>query len=257
MAIARRLILALAAGLLPLAAQAGRFELFSGASRLDLSGTTTDVNGATYDLDRDLHIDAGAQYQLGLHYAPEHGWLALGASYARLDGRGSSVAAAPAVFGPLVISTGSQLHSRTAFDDYSLAAEAPLRYAGFEIEPGLTVKYLHGRVTIANTTAVIGGAVGLSGFESVQRIDRVFPLAHLRLARDVTGWLRLVAEGNFVEYGRNEVYEYGARADLRLLKPVSASIGYQRRHYRVETGPYRTNASLEGLFFGLSLDTGG
>lgn len=242
---------------LPLAAQAGRFELFSGASLLELGGTTRDIYGTSYRLDDDLHIDAGAQYQLALHYAPERWrWLAFGGGYARLDGSGSSVAAAPATFGPLLISTGSQLHSRLAFNDYALTAGTPLRYAGFEIEPGLMFKYLQGRVTIENTDTRVLGVIDVAGRRSEQHINRGFPLAHLRLARDVADGLRVVAEGSYIEYGDSQVYEYGARADLRLLRPLAASLGYQRRHYRVATLPFRTNADLEGIFFGLTLDSG-
>ena len=248
----------LLAAALPLAAQAGRFELFSGASMLELGGTTRDVYGNSYRLDDDLHIDAGAQYQLALHYAPEERWrwIAFGGGYARLDGSGNSIAAAPASFGPLQISTGSQLYSRIAFNDYALTAGAPLHYAGFEIEPGLMFKYVQGRVNIENTSTQVLGVIEVAGRRSEQHINRGFPLAHLRLARDVTGWLRVIAEGSYIQYGQSQVYEYGARADLRLMAPLGASLGYQRRHYRVETLPFRTNADLEGIFFGLTLDTG-
>lgn len=253
-----RAALALAAMLLPLAAGAdARYELFTGASFLDLRGTTTDSFGTTYDLDRDLHIDAGTQFQIAAHYDAGGGWWpTLGAGYAQLSGRGDAVATRPAVFGPLVVSTGSLLHSRIDFDDYSLAFGAPLRLAGVEIEPGLAVTYLDGRVVIENSSTTIGGLVGVSGTRSVQRVERVFPLAHLRLARDVAPWLKLVADGNYVEYGDNEVWEYGIRADLRIAPPVSVSGGWQARHYRVEDGQYRTRANLRGAYFGLTLDTG-
>lgn len=254
----RRLAAVLALAGLPFAAGAAeRYELFTGASLLDLRGTTTDVYGATYDLHRDLHIDAGTQFQLAAHYDAGDGWWpTVGGAYAQLSGRGDAVATQPAVFGPLVVASGSLLHSRVDFDDYALDFAAPLKLAGVAIEPGVRVKYLDGRVRIDNTDSTVGGVITVAGMRSEQRVSRVFPLARLRLARDLTPWLKLVADGDYVEYGADKVWEYGVRADLRLARPLALSGGYQRRHYHVEDGQYRTNANLAGAFFGLTLETG-
>lgn len=253
--IAALLMLALAAS--APARAAGRFEASAGAWVPDITGTLR--NGVTYDLERDLGIDADAQRQFSLYYGFKRRWywpdLSGHFDHIGAQGNGRSSGTAVQVFGTQVIPTNSLLYSTVSINDYDASLDIPFDVYGVHVGAGVTVKYLVGNVTVNTLTTgnVAGTPVQPTATSTVNRLDEVFPLGHLRVSTDLASWLSLVAAGNYIQYDGDRVYELRGQADVRPLDPITLSVGYQRKAYKVSRGSYLLDADVDGLFFGVGL----
>lgn len=249
----------LLAGALSMPARAGRFEAMAGAWAPDISGTLR--NGTTtYDLDKNLGLDADPQRHFALYFRPERRWYwpDLSANFDHLGAQGNGQAATTVqVFGTLPVPANSRLFSTVSINDYDASADLPFQLYGVHVGIGATVKYLVGDVTVntVSSPSIAGTPVDLITITgtSRNRLNNVFPMVHLRVGTDLASWLSLVGSGNYIEYEGDRAYEFRGQADLRPLGPVTLSVGYQRKSYLVSRGSYRLDTDVDGVFFGVGL----
>lgn len=239
-------------------AQAGEFELFSGAWKYRLGGQISDGANAI-SLDHDQGIQVSGQALAAMRYRLRSPWdFSLG--YQHLGASGSYIAPSNLQFGNIVIvkdqttvQAGVNINAFDGAIHYRL-----LDHQALKLALGAELKYLAGHYSVAgiNNPSVIG--IGLGQIPVIQQqrnsIDKPVPMPHGTADYEPWSWLRLRAAGGYAFLAGNHLGEWGVAADIQF-RPVALTVGYFDQLYRVKSSPTIIDARVGGPMFGISMRT--
>ncbi len=227
-------------------ASAGEFSFGASYWGYDISGQV-DRAGDVLDFESDLAVRPRTQTQWLAAWNTGPGWAPdLALSLVPIRAKGDQEVSAGTRFGGLLFGSGNaRVYGDARLDDLALALRYPLlKSDGAALWAGVTLKHVYGRVAVRDQNDTQ---------EDVQEINQWFPMAHVAAALPLASWISFNGEANAIQYGGSGAWDLRVGASTRLLGPLGFNLGWQLRHYRVESGDYRLDATLSGLLAGLYL----
>jgi hypothetical protein len=230
-------------------AAAAEFRLAGGLWDYEVSGYQDDGGNIT-----DLEDFAPGRQRDGflqLEYEHRPSWIpdfALG--YVQVSGEGSETMSGVGGSLPLPLPlpipdpTASSSSASGEFRDVDFTLRYAFGLGPIRVAPGLTVAWISGDITTSTTDA--SGTV-----ETRSEYDNVIPMLHGQVTWPIGDRVRLTADGGWIAANDNQVWQYGAAVEVRLLGPLGIYGGWHQRRYKVSSDESFLDASLRGWRYGL------
>ena len=205
----------------------------------DDHGTITDLQSFAPGRQRDGFLEAEFTHRPSW-------WPDLAASYGQLSGEGSQTTSTLPGGLPLPLPdpTSSTTRASGSFREFDLTARYAIQLGPIQFSPGLSVGWITGHITTSTTD--------VTGTTTVERsYNTPYPMLHAQLAWPFADRFRISTQIDWIRANDNEVLEYGANAELRLLGPIGIYAGWQDRHYKISTSDSYLDAHLRGARYGL------
>jgi hypothetical protein len=207
----------------------------------DDHGTITDLKSFAPGRQRDGFLELEWQHRPSW-------WPDLAANYAQLSGEGSqtsSVLGSPLPLPlPIPDPTATTTTASGDFREFDVTARYAIQLGPVQLSPGVSFGWITGR--IATTTTDVTGST------TVERsYNNPYPMLHAQLAWPFWDRVRLSTQIDWIKAGHNEVLQYGAAVEIRLLGPIGIYGGWQDRHYQISTSDSYLDARLRGARYGL------
>lgn len=174
-------------------------------------------------------------------------WPDLAASYGQLSGEGSqTTSAVPGLPLPLPIPdpTATTTTASGDFREFDVTARYAIQLGPVQISPGVSLGWITGHITTSTTDA--------TGTSTVERsYNNPYPMLHAQIAWPIGDRFRLSTQIDWIKANDNEVLQYGAQAEFRVLGPIGLYGGWQDRHYKISTSDSYLDARLRGARYGL------
>jgi len=238
----------LLAGLLCAPAHAEGFRVAGGVWDYTVRGFQDDHGTIT-----DLQTFAPGRQRDGfltLEYTHRPSWWPdLAAGYAQLSGEGSQTTSAIPGGGlplplPIPDPTSTTTTASGDFREFDVTARYAIQLGPLQLSPGLSLGWITGHITTSTTD--------VTGTSTVERsYNTPYPMLHAQLAWPFGDRFRLSTQINWIKANDNEVLQYGAQAELRVLGPIGLYGGWQDRHYKISTSDSYLDARLRGARYGL------
>lgn len=203
-------------------------------------GTVTDLQSVAPGRQRD------AFFELEWQHRPSW-WPDLAANYAQLNGAGSQTTSATSSGGlplPIPDPTASTTSASGSFREFDVTARYAIQLGPIQFSPGVSLGWITGHITTTNSD--------VTGSSTVERsYDNPYPMLHAQVAWPFADRFRISSQIDWIQAGHNEVLQFGAAAEIRLLGPVGLYGGWQDRHYKISTSDSFLDARLRGARYGL------
>lgn len=204
-----------------------------------------DRNGDVLDFQSDLDVKARTHTQYLAAWNTGPGWWKpdLAFSYTPIKASGQHDVPGGTRFGGLLFPpTNNTVLGDADLADLSVSLRYPLTLGATHVWGGLTLKRLNGHVTVRDQNDTQ---------EDQQDFNELFPMLHAAVAAPLASWLTLAGQADFIKYGSNSAWDLRAGVSVGVYGPVGLNLGWQGKHYHVESGSYRLNATLSGATAGL------
>ncbi|MGH8461170.1 MAG: hypothetical protein ACRESS_06150 [Stenotrophobium sp.] len=211
-----------------------------------VSGIVED-NGTQLGLHRDLGVEPQNRDAFFLRWDTGPGWwrpdLTANYMHVLLTGNapyttsGLQLGSLNLLPGTTTVLTNVDIH------DTELTFSYPFALGRLRNSAGVTAKYLKGYLELEDSSG---------NSTDYQRINDLFPMAHLDVNLPLGDFVNLIASGNWIGYHGEGAYEYSGGIDFRILGPLTLSARWQQKYYNVKDG-YTLHANLRGMLFGAHL----
>lgn len=204
-----------------------------------------DNSGEVLDFQDDLTVEARKQDALRLRWDTGEGWAPdLAAHYLRIDAGGRRVVSEGQSFGGIVLQPASVVLADADLADFDLVLRYPWRGEKAAAWGGVTIKRIDGDVTVRNET---------DSQETTQAIAETFPMLHLFGELALGARVRVSGGVDWASWQDDEAHELRAQLAVDVWKALGVSAGWQRKRYRLSSGDYRFDATLDGALLGAQL----
>jgi hypothetical protein len=208
----------------------------------DDHGTVTDLQTFAQGRQRDGFLD------LQWTHRPSW-WPDLAASYAQLSGDGTQATSAIPGGGlplplPIPDPTATTTTAEGSFREFDVTARYAIQLGPIQVSPGVSLGWITGHITTSTTD--------LTGTTTTERsYNNPYPMLHAQIAWPFADRFRLSSRIDWIQAGHNEVLQFGAAAEIRLLGPIGVYGGWEDRRYKISTSDSYLDARLRGARYGL------
>jgi outer membrane protein len=224
-------------------------ELAIGTWHHDPSGWIEYPTGSDrIDLDDDLALSTDTELYARLkleHPLPVLPNIML--AYTKNSNDGTGTISRNFTFGDVTFNASERVYTKTQLDSYDLTLYYEIIDTGFDLDLGLTARYIDGYAEVTSLTTGLGDRADF---------EVVLPLvyANVNIPLPLTS-LEVSLSGSGITYDSNTLYDIQAALRYRLAMGLGLEGGYRAQKIKIDDiDNTSADIDIDGFFFGISWD---